>query len=212
MRAWTFHRRGNALQVLKLSTLPVPTEVEPTEFLVKGSHAALNPFGYTMVWLVPGIMRKKPAIPEFDFSGRIAMGASKARLDWRRSVRRGGSALWYQAWQRITLRRPHYRQQQSCFEAKECIFRGCSSLALVGVTAVLAMGKSGLEAGDSVFVNGGRGGAGLIMIQMAKELVGPNGKVVATCSGTNAGLVKSAGAGMARTWISHWQTFGSNLR
>lgn len=101
---------------------------------------------------------------------------------------------------------------KAVLKPKNASFEVAAGLALVGVTAVLAMGKSGLEAGDSVFVNGGRGGAGLIMIQMAKEIVGANGKVVAICSGTNAGLVKSAGAGMARTWISHWHTNGLNLR
>ena len=73
-------------------------------------------------------------------------------------------------------------------------FDAASGLPTTNVTAWLVLQKSRLKTGDKVFINGGSGGVGLAMIQMARDVVGPDGKVVVTCSATNEEIVKSVGA------------------
>jgi NADPH:quinone reductase-like Zn-dependent oxidoreductase len=69
-----------------------------------------------------------------------------------------------------------------------------SGLAGVGWTAVCAGDAAGLKKGDKVLVNGGSGGLGSMLVQVAKGIVGESGKVVAVCSGRNEAVVKGLGA------------------
>jgi NADPH:quinone reductase-like Zn-dependent oxidoreductase len=54
--------------------------------------------------------------------------------------------------------------------------------------------KAQLKSGDAVLVNGASGGIGTLVVQMAKDIVGESGRVVAICSGRNVELVKGLGA------------------
>lgn len=79
------------------------------------------------------------------------------------------------------------------------------SISLTALTAWQALveePKIHLQKGMSVFINGGSGGVGIFAIQIARHLVGPEGKVVATCSGKNVPFVKEIGADDAIDYTS----------
>jgi NADPH:quinone reductase-like Zn-dependent oxidoreductase len=70
-------------------------------------------------------------------------------------------------------------------------FDEASGLMLTGVTAVHALRASGVTAGDTVLMNGGAGGVGLMAIQLA---VTDGARVIATASEAQHELVRSLGA------------------
>ena len=69
-----------------------------------------------------------------------------------------------------------------------------SGLGACGWTAVCAGDAAGWKSGDKVLINGASGGLGAMMVQVAKNLVGKEGKVVAVCSGKNEQFVRDLGA------------------
>lgn len=72
--------------------------------------------------------------------------------------------------------------------------RVAAGLGAVGCTAVRFLEYSKVGPGDSILVNGGSGGLGTFLVQLAKHVVGPEGTVVAICSTANVDLVKNLGA------------------
>ena len=197
MKAWAFSRRGKAQDVLELKSLPVPTELKPNEVLVKVSHVGLNPFGYIMVWAVPGMLRHKPAVPEFDFSGRIVKLGSEAGASFKidedvlgvlkpgdgLKLGRGSLAEYLVADKDLVLRKP-----------EDMSLETAGGVGITFMTAAALLQKANLSEGDHVFVNGGSGGTGMAIIPWVKEIVGQHGKVVTTCSPQTLELVKSFGA------------------
>jgi|SRR5271156_5228933 len=87
-----------------------------------------------------------------------------------------------------------------------------SGLAGVGCTAIQAAEAASLKPGDKVFVNGGSGGLGSMMVQVARAIVGESGQVIATCSGPNVEMVKALGADEVcfdskNIWIASLRSF-----
>jgi NADPH2:quinone reductase len=77
-----------------------------------------------------------------------------------------------------------------------------AALALVGITAHLGLLRHArLQAGETLFVNGGAGGVGSIVVQMAKRL---GARVIAT-AGTdeNVGVCRALGADLALNYRTH---------
>ncbi|KXH57553.1 hypothetical protein CSAL01_04495 [Colletotrichum salicis] len=87
-RAWTFTNRGSPRSVLSLVSRPTPS-LPPTPhllakakpvpgaadgnqwLLVKVAHAALNPGGHLYITKLPGAVRAKTAVPDWDLSGTV---------------------------------------------------------------------------------------------------------------------------------------------
>ncbi|OJK01145.1 hypothetical protein ASPACDRAFT_1886862 [Aspergillus aculeatus ATCC 16872] len=67
-----------------------------------------------------------------------------------------------------------------------------SGLSACGCTAVQVLDLTKLIAGDKLFVNGGSTSVGMLIIQVARHVLGPTGTIVA--SGTDAALIRSIGA------------------
>ncbi|CAJ2512611.1 Uu.00g007300.m01.CDS01 [Anthostomella pinea] len=167
MKAWTISRRGTPQEALKADHLPVRTDLKPNEVLVKVSHAALNPFGYRMMWAVPSFVRVKPSVPEFDFSGRSEKLGKDAESDFvlgddvfgmvtpSEGVKLGSGALA----EYVVVARDHLRPKP-----RSMSFEAASGLGNVFMTAVSLLEKSGLKSGDHVFINGGSGGTGLVLV------------------------------------------------
>lgn len=66
---------------------------------------------------------------------------------------------------------------------------------LIGCTAYcFLVERANLKKGDKVFINGGSGAVGVMVIQLARIIVGSTGLVVATCSPSKNGLVRNLDA------------------
>lgn len=74
-------------------------------------------------------------------------------------------------------------------------FEEAASLPVAVQTAIQGFRTAGFKEGQSVFVVGGAGGVGTLVVQLAKYLFGAS-KVVATTSTTKVKFVKSLGADM----------------
>ena len=206
MRAWTYNRRGPPHDVLSLQNVPTPSStLAPNDVLVRISYAALNPVGYVLMQLVPASVRKSPFIPEVDFSGVIEATGSGVRADVRRGAevfgvlppplqKNGAGALaeYLVLSESLTVPKP-----------KNMALDEAAGLALVGCTALQILENSRLKTGDSVLINGGSGGTGLAIIQLAKDMLGKEGRVIATCSGGNVDMVKRLGADDVIDYTKH---------
>lgn len=201
MLAWTHSQAGSPSKVLSLSAdVKTPTVQKPTDVLVRVSHASLNPGGLILLQLCPFFFRSKPSIPETDFSGEVVAAGPAALESGRISVgdsvfgsigvaphikEGSGSLAEYVRVDMATLTRKPDRHATDAEVA---------GLGVAGCTAVALMEKAGLQTGNSVLVNGASGGIGSMVVQMARDEVGVNGRVVAICSGANATMARELGA------------------
>ena len=207
MKAWAFTRSGQPLDVLQLTTIPTPesASLKEDELLIQISHSSLNLFSSILTWLIPMFIRTSPSVAETDFSGRVVAKGSDVPslsvgdnvfgvLQPGHHIRQGrGTLAEYVIVQRDeAVRKP-----------VNVSFEEAAGLGTVGVTAYFVVSKSGLKPGDRVLINGGSGGTGLALIQAARELVGPSGTIVTTCSAKNVELVKSFGADAVVDYTQH---------
>jgi NADPH2:quinone reductase len=71
-----------------------------------------------------------------------------------------------------------------------------AAVALVGITAHLGLHRAALKAGETLFVNGGSGGVGSMVVQMAKAL----GARVATVGGSDEKVKQCSQMGADAAW------------
>ncbi|KAJ5546443.1 hypothetical protein N7494_004028 [Penicillium frequentans] len=202
MPAWSYKTRGPVSKVLKYTTdfpTPSPSKLAPNEVLVKIAYTGFTPTASTLPAIIPPWIQKDGiAIPELEFSGTIvALGSSTIRPEIQLGTPVfGGTSL------EILLRRgsgtlagycPCPVDQLSVVPAGMDLEHAVA-LAGNGVTAVQVVDAAGVKRGDKVFVNGGSGGAGSMILQVARDRVGKTGIVISSCSGGNVELVKSLGA------------------
>ena len=107
-----------------------------------------------------------------------------AFLDPRILFRRNGALAEYcVAYRKDIVRKPEGMENVEASGLGACLW-----------TAVCAGDAAGCKRGDKVLVNGASGGLGAMMVQVAKNLVGEEGEVVAVCSGKNEQFVRDLGA------------------
>lgn len=218
MRAWTYTRRGLPSQVVQLDPhfkAPSLSDIGPDDVLVEINYAAMNggvawimqvlsplPFSWTA--------KNRIAVPELEFSGTIlAVGREvlAARVDLQPGTLVFGSCRPAEHFRlgRGTLAEyvvaPASRVvtisiagEEAAAAVSKLSLAEASGIGAVGATAIQTLDLSGLKTGDKVLVNGGSAGTGVMMVQIARHVVGESGQVVATCSAANAELVKSLGA------------------
>lgn len=157
-----------------------------------------------MMQLCPFFFRSKPAIPEVDFSGTLVAAGSAALESGRLAIgdavfgsvgagshiKAGSGAL--AGFVVVPVANVARKPTRNATDAE------AAGLGVAGCTAVALMEKAGLQNGNSVLVNGASGGIGSMVVQLARDAVGTNGRVVAVCSGTNADMVKELGADEVR--------------
>lgn len=86
-------------------------------------------------------------------------------------------------------------EQHVALKPSQLSFEEAASLPLALQTAIEGFKNAKFKEGDSVFVVGGAGGVGTLVVQLAKQHFGAF-KVVATCSTSKVEFVKSLGADM----------------
>jgi NADPH:quinone reductase len=177
--------------VLQIGDLPMP-EPKPGQLRVRVVAASVNPIDlYLRSGAVP-LSGPTPFITGRDFAGVVdAVGPNVSRFQV-------GDRVWG-ANQGTPDRPGSFAEFCLCDEAYAYpIPEGVSdqdtvAAALVGITAHLGLfHRSNLKAGETVFVNGGTGGVGSMVVQMAKAT---GAKVITTVgSDEKARLASSLGA------------------
>jgi NADPH:quinone reductase-like Zn-dependent oxidoreductase len=199
MRAWTHSKPGEPEDVLVLrSDIPVSTPT-PTEVLVKISHAALNPGAGIFLRLLPMFLRAKPAIPELDFAGTICHVGAEVPAD-------RGLAVGTQVFGSIPVLKHIGSGKGSiaeyvtvgaemvCIKPENILPEQAAGLGTAGVSGLVLVEAAKLEKGQKVLINGASGGVGLVTLQIIKDAIGEEGKVVAICSKRKVAMVKNLGA------------------
>lgn len=177
--------------VIRVGDLPTPTP-GPGEVLVKVGAAALNPIDLYIRAGTVAMPTPKPFISGCDLAGTIeAVGSNVSRF-------RVGDRVWGS--NQGLLGRQGTSAEYVC-SAEDWLYPTPTSVpdqaaaagALTGITAHLGLFRAcGLKSTDTVFVNGGTGGVGSMVVQMAKAV---GAKVITTVgSAEKAALCKQWGA------------------
>jgi NADPH2:quinone reductase len=177
--------------VIWFGDLPRPTP-KPNEVLVRVGAAALNPIDTYIRAGTVAVPLPKPFIPGCDLAGTVeAVGSAVKRF-------RPGDRVWGSN-QGLLGRQGTFAEYASV--AEEWLYPTpanvsdveAAAVALVGITAHLGLFRCArLLPGETVFVNGGTGGVGSMVVQMAKAA----GAAVVTTVGSaeKAALCRQWGA------------------
>jgi NADPH:quinone reductase len=171
-----YYESTGAPDVIRYGDLPTP-EPQAGEVRVKVAAAALNPVDtYIRAGLV-AMPLPKPFIPGCDLAGTVeSVGPGVGRF-------RVGDKVWGSN-QGLLGRQGTFAEY--CCAHEDYLYPlpsgvsedAAAALALVGITAHLGLfWRTNLRAGETVFVNGGTGGVGSCVVQMAKAV---GAKVVTT--------------------------------
>ncbi|EIW64611.1 NAD-P-binding protein [Trametes versicolor FP-101664 SS1] len=191
-KAWRAMRRGKPADVLALVDVPVPAKLQKGEVLVKVQAAALNPAGYKMMGILPGVVLRRAGAVEYDLAGVIvdANGSEFAE---------GDEVYGWITVQSNMSGGPGALTQYTRLPAGNLVLRSknvtptqAAGFSLAGLTAYQSLiGAAKLEAGQSVFINGGSTAVGSFAIQIAKAR---GARVTASASAKNEAYVRSLGA------------------
>ncbi|KAG1891335.1 chaperonin 10-like protein [Suillus subluteus] len=191
-RAWRAVKRGKPSESLAFQTDVAVPPLSPGEVLVKVHAAALNPVGWKIMSTTPDIIARRPITPEHDFAG-VVVNANGTEFSAGDEVigfipvpmqfKTGQGALT----EYTKLPATHLVLKPSNVSAIEAC-----GLPVAGETAFQALVDIGkLQAGQSVFVNGGSSAVGMNAIYIAKAL---GAKVVTSASSRNEDFCRDAGA------------------
>jgi len=136
---------------------------------------------------VPSMLRRKKAIPELDFSGRVAVSGARSEF-------RVGSPVFGTVPSRSHVlsgvgAMAEYIVVPAAYVAAKpdsMSFAEAASLCCLAQTALNMVEKANVTEGDVALVHGGSGGVGVPAVQILKAR---GVKVVATCSENNMGIV-----------------------
>lgn len=191
MKAAFFHETGPP-EVIQYGDLPTP-EPKTGEVLVKVAAVAVNPIDTYIRAGKVAMDLPKPFIIGCDLAGTVqAVGAGTHRFQ-------PGDRVWGS--NQGLLGRQGTFAEFACVDERwlyptpdKVSDEAAAAVALVGITAHLGLVSRGqLRPGETVFVNGGSGGVGSTVIQMAKALGAA--KVIATAgSDDKLALCRSLGA------------------
>jgi len=195
MKALIFEKFGPADSVMKIGTVPVPSDVPEGFFLVKVHAASLNPID--KIRIEGGLKALSgedawPAVVGYDVAGVVEKVGAKIEAfgvgDEIVARIQSGPLL------------PGTICEYCVVDAKTATkkppnmsFTDAASFPLAGETALQALRLGGVGPGSKVFVSGGAGGVGTLAIQIAKIL---GAETVATTAspGDKTELCKSLGA------------------
>ena len=180
--------------VIKVGDLPEPVP-GPGQVLVKVHSVALNPIDlYLRSGLIP-MPLSFPYMIGCDLAGTVAKlgsGASRFKV----GDRVWGSNQGLLGRQGVAAEFAAVDEDWLYPTPAKFTDQDAAAIALVGITAHLGLFRfGGLKSGETVYVPGGSGGVGSIVIQMAKA----TGARAATCAGSpeRVELCRSLGADLA---------------
>jgi NADPH2:quinone reductase len=175
----TFYEATGGPEVIRYGEVPTPTP-KMGEVLVAVGAAALNPIDTYIRSGAVALSLPKPFIPGCDLAGTVtAVGPGVERFQV-------GDRVWGSN-QGLLGRQGTFAEYAAV--AEEWLYptpsgipdTEAAAVALVGITAHLGLFRCArLQAGETIFVNGGTGGVGSMVVQMAKAV----GARVVTTVGT----------------------------
>ncbi|KAJ7890706.1 hypothetical protein B0H14DRAFT_2690418 [Mycena olivaceomarginata] len=173
--AWFAVKKGHPGQSLQLRTdLPIPTKLPKNHVLVKVQAAALNPV----------FIARRPHVVGMEFAGLV--------VDPNGSEFSAGDKVFgHSTWPRVGVLAQYAVLPTSALAIRPSSVSTveAAGIAIVTMTAYQALVKyHRIEAGQTVFVNGGSSGVGMAAIQISKSM---GCKVVATASAGNKDLLLS---------------------
>lgn len=195
-----FIRQTGDPSVIEYGDLPTP-EPRPTEVLVKVGAVAVNPIDTYIRAGIVSMISHFPYIVGSDLAGTVeSVGSEVKRF-------KAGDRVWGSN-QGLFGRRGTFAEYAAVDErwlyltpAKETDAEAAAG-ALVGLTAHMGLFlHADLEPGEVVFVNGGAGGVGSAVVQLAKAA----GAFVVTTGGSEESLVlcRKYGADLALDYKEH---------
>ncbi|XP_029123251.2 2-methylene-furan-3-one reductase isoform X1 [Elaeis guineensis] len=193
-KAWLYEEYGPK-EVLKMGDFPLPV-LQHDQLLVQVRAAALNPidFKWRQQVIFPSGL---PIVPGCDMAGivaDIAPGVSKFKV----GDEVYGNIQDFNApekWKQLGTLAEYVAVEENLVALKpdNLSFEEAGSLPLALQTALEGFETANFEAGQSMFIVGGAGGVGTLVVQLAKHYFGAS-RVVATCSSSKVEFVKSLGA------------------
>lgn len=188
MRAVVVHSPKDSLTDLSLTQLAIPVPDEG-QVLLRTRYASLNPVDYKLIAAKPSFWQY-PYIPGLDLVGEVIKLGNPAKSNFHigdivalhSNLTYGGALAEY------------------CVQPEHVLFRIpnnfdlalAAALPCAGLTAYQALvRKMNIQAGRSIFIQGGSGGVGSFAILIAKAL---GLQVISTCSTKNLDYVSSLGA------------------
>lgn len=193
MKAAYIQRTGPA-DLIQYGDLPVP-EIGPSQVLVKVHAVAVNPIDTYIRSGAVAMNLPMPFVIGADLAGVVERcGAQASRL-------KPGTRVWGSN-QGLLGRQGTFAEYAAVDEQwlypipDKVSFEQAAAVALVGITAHLGLVQHArLRAGETLFVNGGSGGVGSTVVQMAKAI---GAKVITTAgSDEKTALCQSLGADLA---------------
>jgi NADPH:quinone reductase-like Zn-dependent oxidoreductase len=190
----------------QLADTPKP-EIEPDEVLVRVHAAGLDRGTWHVMTGRPYLMRvmgfgfrgPKNRVPGLATAGTVvAIGSAVTRFsvgDDVYGVSRGAFAEFAAAPEDKLLRKP-----------TNLTFEQAAAVPVSATTAMQAVERGGVEAGQKVMVIGASGGVGTYAVQIAKAL---GAEVTGLCSTTKVDFVRSIGADHVIDYTQHDFTNGS---
>jgi NADPH2:quinone reductase len=189
MKAAFFDHPGPP-DVLRYGDLPTP-DPQPGQVRVRVQAASVNPIDTYIRSGLVAMPQPRPTIVGADFAGVVeSVGHGVTRF-------KPGDAVWGSN-QGLNGRPGTFAE--FCCPAEEWVYplpngvdpKAAAAVALVGITAHLGLfHRAKLAAGEWVFVNGGTGGVGACVVQMAKAV----GAKVITTVGTEQKAATACGLG-----------------
>jgi len=186
-----FLETTGAPEVIRYGDVPTP-KPQAGQILIKVAAAALNPIDTYIRAGIVNMPLPKPFIPGCDVAGAVeAVGPGVTAF-------KPGDRVWGSN-QGLLGRQGTFAEyvcsgQEWFYPIPPGVSEvQAATVALVGITAHLGLFRCArLQAGETVFVNGGSGGVGSMVVQMAKAV---GASVVTTVgSAEKAALCKSWGA------------------
>ncbi|MAT15576.1 MAG: quinone oxidoreductase [Planctomyces sp.] len=176
MKAAVIHQTGPAEEVLKVEELPSP-EPKGNELLIAVHAAAVNPIDTYIRSGAIALPLKFPYIVGCDFAGEVKAVGPDVK-DFKPGDRVWGSNQSLAGRQGTFAEEIVVAEEWAYAIPDKQSYESAAAGALVGITAHLGLFLYGqLQAGETVFVNGGTGGVGSAVVQFAKAA---GAKVIAT--------------------------------
>ncbi|KAL2460764.1 Quinone oxidoreductase-like protein [Abeliophyllum distichum] len=192
--AWFYEEHGPK-EVLKLGDFPIPYPLQ-NQLLVQVCAAALNPIDFKLR-CKPLVSTDYPVVPGCDMAG-IVVGKGDRVTRFEVGDEVYGNIQNFNAegeFKKLGTLAQFIVVEENlvAMKPKNISFEEAASLPVAVQTAVEGFKTAGFKEGQTIFVVGGAGGVGSLVVQLAKQLYRAS-LVAATTSTAKVEFVKTLGA------------------